>query len=214
MTQRRKRPRRIDPEVREEIERLTGQLSGPQISRKLELDERFADLVPSLRTIQSVMREASIPDIRTQADVWSLATAAPGEAEHVLPVLGCVMDRTAGKVTELRRDHAAWIARLRGALPHLDAWYIYLQAGQYAKAIEQGIPSNTIDLRLAREAWLPSAHKEEAQGEAFARGEVDHLSWTRAAARGMARVPLSEVPEQTRPLVRQALEELEEDSNG
>jgi hypothetical protein len=215
MAQRRRRPRRIDVEVREQIEMLAAEgLTGPQIIRRLELDEKFADRMPSLRTVQSLVREFQLPAIQTDEDAWSVATAPADEAQHVLRVLGCVIDQSGGRVTRLRRDHAAWIARIASAVPHMDAWSVYLRAGEYVKAVERGDSGGDLDRGLAKEAWAPTAKALEAKGEAFARGEPGPLPWIRPVLRGMVRVPHGEVvDDQTRLLVLQAQQELEEQDN-
>lgn len=215
MAQRRKRPRRIDVEIREQIEAWAAQLlSGPEIERRLGLDERYSTRVPSLRTIQSVMRESAMPAIRPDAEAWTVATAPADEAQHVLPVLGCVIDQTAGRVVSLRRDHAAWVARLRAALPHLGEWHIYLQAGRYVNAIERGTPTAWLDRDLARLAWEPTAQAEEALGEAWARGSGERwITHTAATLRGMTRVPADEVSADVRLQVERARKLLKELSN-
>lgn len=215
MAQRRKRPRRIDVEIREQIETLANErLSGPQIQERLSLNKEFAARVPSLRTIQSVMREALVPAVRADAEAWTVATAAADEAQHVLPVLGCVIDRTRGRVTQLRRDHAAWVARIRAAVPHLGEWRIYLEAGQYADAVERGISTAAIDRRLASLAWEPGKEAEEAAGEAWARGSgARTISYTPGTLRGMARVPAAEVSVDVRFQVEHARQELLEDES-
>lgn len=198
MAHRRKRPRRLDVDLREEIERWAGRLTGPQILERLSLDERYAARVPSLRTVQGVIAETRVPTIRTSDEVWTVATAGPGETEHVLPVLGCVIETTEGRVTQLRKDHAAWIARIRAAAPQLGEWQTYAEAARYVNAVNRRESTERLDARLARLAWQPISESESARGAAWARGEVDLANISEAARRGALNVPAAQVAEHRR----------------
>ncbi|MDQ2934070.1 MAG: hypothetical protein M3R49_03645 [Chloroflexota bacterium] len=182
---------RTDPDIVAAVKDLARkEWSGPKITEKIAADERFADRAPSLKTVQNIMRDARMPEIRADAEAWTVATAPADEAEYVLPALGCLIDRTGGAATRIRRDHAAWVARIGAALPALDPWRIYIEAGEYAKAIEREEPTASLDRRLAELAWQPYAEAEEAQGEAFARGRlVGEPPLTTAMLRGFERVP-------------------------
>lgn len=212
MANRKRRQRRIDPDVQERAIALHyAGWSAPKIRDMLEGE--FGDRAPrSERTVQLIVRDARRPELATDTDAWTVATAGADEARHVLPVLGAVIDETAGRVTRLRRDHAQWIARIAAALPHASPWQVYVDAGQYVSAVERGLPTEVLDRRLAARAWEPQARAIEAQGAAFARGELDRLEHaaTMASFRGIASVsPEDAKDDNTRLLIESARRDLE-----
>ena len=163
MTQR----RRTDPDVVQRIRELAvSGHTGPSIERLLSADPAYADLAPSLRTIQGIMREKVIEP----AEWWSVADASPEEARLVLPVLASQIRRRAqlerayfakhgrrlsslpAGAFRLHRELAGWIARLRTIAPDMPVDDAYSLAIRYWFT-----PTPYLDAYLALGAWQPAA---------------------------------------------------------
>jgi len=142
-----------DADIEDEIRRqaLKGQPPN-EITRTLELDPRFADRAPSLRTVQRYVKKFTAKDT---SEPWTWAEADGEEAALVLPVLGAVMERTEGRVTHFTKEQAKWVAKVRGAAPDLDAWYAWGVAMAYRVAAEEGGEADraSLDALLAFAPW-------------------------------------------------------------
>ena len=157
--------RRTDPEVVQRIRELAADgYTGPAIERLLSTD--YADRTPSLRTIQSIMREQPVT-----SEWWSVAEASVEEARLVLPVLADrirylnqahaaqqtrhgLVARPLGTV-RLARDLAGWIAKVRAIEPTLPLREAYRLAWRYWMN-----PSPELDTYLATRGWLGSGRAE------------------------------------------------------
>lgn len=178
MANRKRRPRRIDPEVVQRIRELSALGHHPAgIERHLSADEEFADRTPHVRTIQKVVRDITPAEPR---DWWSVTEATAEEARLVLPVLAEQIRRRANleaayearhgrRISDLpagalriHRELAAWIAKLRTIAPELPLSEAYSLAIRYWFADTNPY----LDAYLALHAWLPGA---------MARAVRDHL---------------------------------------
>lgn len=168
--------RRTNPDVVLRIRELTwAGHTGPSIERLLSADPQYADSAPSLRTIQSIMRETEAkPD-----EWWSVAESSPQEARLVLPVLAAQIRRRAeleqvyfakhgrrlsplpAGALRLHRELAGWIAKLRTIEPEIPVNDAYSLAIRYWFGA-----TPYLDAYLALHAWQPGAH---------ARAVRDHL---------------------------------------
>ena len=152
--------RRTDPDIIQRIQELASDgYSGPAIERLLTSAAEYADRAPSLRTIQSVAREAP-----PTSEWWSVAEASAEEARLVLPVLA---DRIAylqeahaaqrsrhgmrvigiGTV-RLAKDLAVWIAKVRAIEPSIPPREAYRLAWRYWSN-----PKPDLDQYLALKGW-------------------------------------------------------------
>jgi hypothetical protein len=120
----RKPGQRLDEDIREAIETLArdGYLPS-EIERRLGGDERFAERVPSDKTIQKYRRATLNRLAAASAAPWRPTDSAPDEAVLVLPVLAEVIERTPRR--ELTVDEAEWIVRIRVVAPDLPLWEVY-----------------------------------------------------------------------------------------
>lgn len=142
--------RQADPDVLAEIRTLL--IDGYAPRRVFELvGQRHEDRAPSLRTIYSIAAE-----LRPQSGPgWSLATADPGEAALVLPVLAAVVRRSDGRLGHFTEETAAWIARIRRVAPRLPLYESYRWAVRYQTAIAAGRDTRELDQRLALDTEKP-----------------------------------------------------------
>ena len=153
MTQR----RRTDPDVVRRIRDLAGSgYSGPSIERLMSVDPDYADRLPSLRTIQDIMRESE-----PVTEWWSVTEASVEEARLVLPVLRERIDHlrkldaayrarhgqppAKAQTVRIARELGAWIAKVRGVAPSLALDKAYKLALRYWMK-----PGPELDEELAR----------------------------------------------------------------
>jgi len=178
MRQRRRR-RRWLPKVLERINDLAaGEMSADAIHRQLELEAKSgeagfdADDVPSRRTIHNIVAESTPKD---SSGPWSLADAQGDEAELVMPVLQELVEHTEGRVCQLTRDEAKWIAAVHRVVregPSL--WNIYLLAREYQLLSGRGESTAGADAYLAFAPWS-SAEAALRYADALNKGRIPWL---------------------------------------
>lgn len=136
--------------LEQEVKRLVIEQRSPsQIYEYLSGQERFADRMPSLRTIQRLVKEMEPPD---PTEEWRLADTEPEDARLVLDVLAAVTVKTRGRA-RLTRATAEWVIRVRRAAPTLDPFEAYLYAREYRAREERRGDTRDLDLYLALAPW-------------------------------------------------------------
>jgi hypothetical protein len=152
---------------------------GPAAVKRI-LDQEFGAAAPSLRWIKSL--RASLR--REPSDPWEFQEAEPEEAAAVLPVIGIVIEQTAGKVMSFTKGEAAAIWRIRAAAPDIDLWDAYRLARQFLAAPGDTDPllwyltfapwrdNGTRITNAYRHRWIDRlAYRYETPGEALAAAE-------------------------------------------
>ena len=164
MPQRRKRRRNFPLEVLEEIAHLAEKgVNAAQITRRLELDARFADgRLPAERTVQDIVRGLAAP--RDESGRWTFNEADPDDAALILPVLAAVIQETEGRRTYFTRAQAEFIGRIRRLAPELDGFRVYRLARLYLFFEARGEPARDVEAFLAFAPW-----RSEEQREAYQR---------------------------------------------
>jgi hypothetical protein len=141
--------------IQAEVERLTNEHRSPAaIYRELERDERFADRLPTLRTVQNIARDFSPPD---PSAAWSLADAEDGEPAAVLPVVAAITQYTEGRVRGVSRREAEWITRIREASPSVEPVTCWRLARLYFGRTERKESTAPLDSLLAFAPWASKA---------------------------------------------------------
>ena len=165
---RRRAYRRVEREVRAEIERQARLPEPPpatEIRTVLELNEDFADRVPPLRTIQAIARAASVID---ESEPWRFEDGLGVSASLILDVLAEVVERTDGRRRHLTRGEVAWVVRIRRARPDLQPWTAYL----LARELMSGKGGEKAKMFLAFAPWRSDLARARYE-EAIASGWVD-----------------------------------------
>ena len=123
-----------DPDVRAEIRRQAEEgLAAASIYRDLQRRADFQNRVPTLRTVQRMVDVFS-PKDPVDEDTWTWRDAEPGEAQAVLESLGLAITRTRGSIASVSREQAAWIVKVRSAVPQMPAGAAWWFAAEYVTA--------------------------------------------------------------------------------
>lgn len=122
--------------------------SPSQIYKHLEAQKCFKPM-PTLRTIQRMVKEIAPPDL---SEEWSLADAEPEDARFVLDLLA-VLTRVSEGRTTLSRAMAEWALKVRKAAPSLPIYRTYEFAMEYRRQMEQRESTRDLDLFLALTPW-------------------------------------------------------------
>ena len=139
---------RLDPEVYERLRELHDQgYSGAAIYN--ELERAFGERAPQhINTVYNHVRRLG----RDRSDAWTLADRSfeAAAARAVLDELRGVDQSSEGRITHFTTREAAWIARLRGVWPEMEAdGTAYLWAREYIRAEDAGPEQvGALDLRL------------------------------------------------------------------
>lgn len=150
--------RRIDLDVQQQIEELALQgRFAAQIHRELDRHEEYRGRVPTLRTVQRVVKEITPRD---PSGVWSLSGSPDIDATLVMPVLAEVIERTEGERKHLTRSEAGWIAKIREVAPALDLWHCYMLAVAYVRATEMKASAEGLDAFVAYAPWSGKASSD------------------------------------------------------
>jgi hypothetical protein len=128
--------KRVHPHVQNQIQQLALEGFTPtQIERTLQakrqLLEKWGTNVPSLRTVQRVVREMSPKETSRP---WTLDESdglEPDTLRAVLDVQRTVIERTRGRRISLTVAEVGWIARLHSAAPELDSWDLFWYTSLY-----------------------------------------------------------------------------------
>ena len=165
-------PRRTDGDVRVEIENLGLRgWSATQVEERLLTQDEMRHRLPSLRTIQRILRELPKAD---DSGEWSLASADKADAPPVLEVLREVIEQTEGRIRTLTLKEADLISKLRSAAPALSPWRTYTVARTYIRHEARGDSTEELDATLA---FLGGGTRRD-----FAR-------WSKAVAEGWVQTP-------------------------
>ena len=142
--------RRTEPDVIHRIHELADLgYSGAAIERLLSADPDYADRLPSLRTVQDIIKDMWNTE---EPEWWSVAQATPDEARLVLPVM-LYRARYLRKLDpdynmlplRLAKGLAHWIAKVRGVAINLTPSEAYKLALRYYIN-----PTPDLDEELAR----------------------------------------------------------------
>lgn len=143
--------RHVPLEVERAIEDLALKGWEPiQIYRNLEGKEKFKDKLPSLRTVQTIVKQGRPRDT---TGAWTLEDSAAGDAALVLETLAAVIEYSEGLTTAFTIKQAEWIVRIRRAAPDLHLWAAYHLAWSYQSRIEEKISTADLDAYLAFAPW-------------------------------------------------------------
>jgi hypothetical protein len=157
-----KRRRYIDGKVQQAIEELAQDTdwTPAQIERELRTNKEYKELVPllpSLRTIQTIVKENRPGD---ESGPWSIADAEADEGLLVLPVVAAAAIKTAGERRGVTRAEARCIQTIRRVAPDLDLWAVYRLARLYLLREARREATDDLDLYLAFAPWSsPEAAK-------------------------------------------------------
>lgn len=142
--------RRMNLDVLQKIEEFALQgRSAAQIHRQLDKEDGYRGGVPTLRTVQRVVKEITPRD---PSEPWSLGDNVEGEA-LIVPVLAELIERTDGRRRHLTRSEATWIARIRSVAPGLALWHCYMLAVAYVRVAEMKSSTEGLDALLAYAPW-------------------------------------------------------------
>lgn len=148
------RNRYIDVDVQYRIEALAHEgFGGAQIERELLKDEGIRDRLPTLRTIQSIVREVqSRPD---KSGPWRVEHMAPEDAAIVLSVFAAMASSNRRKA--FSADEASWIVRLSRMYPDIQAPFSYYLASIYIQRRAGGKSTDDLDAYLGFQPWRSDA---------------------------------------------------------
>lgn len=148
-------------------------IAGAAIHRELEADDQFRGRVPSLRTVQTIVRDYSTQD---DSGSWGLADAQGDEASLVLPVLRSLLHEEDGR-RHLSKDEAKWIVRVRRAAPELKPIGAYLLARAYLLQEQQEEDTEELDRLLALRPWRPSDEGSRVAERLVETGDLSQFAW-------------------------------------
>lgn len=152
----RKRRRDIKPLVESEIrdKAVFGGRTAADIFRFLQQrakNEKWDENdVPSIRTIQRVVRELKIEQ---EMSPWTLKDAVDEGARHLLDALKGVIMLSDGRKSVLTREEAEWVLRLRRARPEMPPLLAWMLARFYMLYEAKGTDTRALDAYLAFEPW-------------------------------------------------------------
>jgi hypothetical protein len=126
-----------------------------QIERDLKhlvaTDPRWKGIkVPVLRTIQRIHKRAQ-PSY--DSEPWAVEDADPSDARVVLDYLADAVEVTTGRVAEITRGEAEWVARLRALGSPLPFPELRRLISTYRDRLERGIDTGDLDAFLAYQPW-------------------------------------------------------------
>lgn len=150
------RKRHVSIEVEKAIEKLALRGYEPiQIYRYLEEKPELRDKLPSLRTVQNIVRDMSLSD---RSDVWTLAKSDVDTARAVAYVLPLVVEFSNGRITSFTQAEANWLAKVHTLAPDCPPHILYIVAKQYMRREHIAQPTVDLDLYLACAPWRGEAH--------------------------------------------------------
>lgn len=170
----RRRRRNVDADVLAEIQvqALIPNVNAAGIQRTLESDERFRARVPSIRSVQDIVRELSVTDA---SGAWTLSDATEDEASLVLPVLRALLIDGTGPA-RVSKDEAKWVVRVQRAKSGLPAMGIYLLARMYLIRDRNHETVDDLDKLLALQPWAASDRLKATEKLAES-GDLSRQAW-------------------------------------
>lgn len=150
--------RRIHGDVQAVIEgKALERWTPTQIEKWLNDDDRFKGRVPTLRTIQRIVKDLSTLDMSGE---WRLLDSEPADVKCVIDTLGAAILATDGRVTSFTRHLADLVIRISRAAPDLGLPAVYLLASRYALSLQRGEPTSGIDALLGFAPWRGPREQE------------------------------------------------------
>ena len=165
---------RADADVVGEMEEMAALGRTPaQIHRAL-LENFDPSRVPTRRTVERYVRQLVADD---DSSPWTLTPArpSPDDGRLLLETLAQVIDETAGSVTTISGDLAAWVIAVRRAVPDLLPWLAYRVARVYQARTTRETDRSDLDAWLAIGPW---------------RGAEETQRYEAAVAQGLPRAPM------------------------
>jgi len=167
-------------ELEQEVKRLAmGEYSPSQIYKHLEAQGCFKPM-PTLRTIQRMVKEIAPPDLSGE---WSLVDAEPEDARLILDTFAEAAAHTAGR-SFISKGTADWVVRVRRAAPTLPPYDAFVVAREYRRATDTRDSKHirALDALLAFKPWesVEAADRYEALLSAGIFGQPIYLGqWWR-----------------------------------
>lgn len=170
------RVRTIAPDVLERIVELgIGRgIAGTEVHRRLQDDQRYTARLPSLRTVQDIIRQHTP---RATSAAWVLADVdeptdmtdtGPDEIPFVMDVLAAVIAITSGRQNTISLAEVKWVVKLHRAAPDLPRWGVYRLARRYLLCQERNEFTADLDAFLAFAPW-----RSQKRWELYLRGVRD-----------------------------------------
>jgi hypothetical protein len=152
------RPRgrpKVDGDILQEITSLALRGWAPgQVYAELAKAPAFRDRLPARRTVERHV--AAVTPRAAEPWVWCDDDDAP----VVLEALAEVIHRTDGRKVQFSRGEAAWVARVRRAVPDLPCYPAYLLARAYLLREEAEEQAADLDGFLAFAPWRSNTHRQ------------------------------------------------------
>lgn len=144
-----RRRRYLDADVQGAIEaRAIDGLTPSQVLRDLERQPQYARRLPTLRTVQRIVKEAP----KDQSAPWSLADSDGEDARLILETWQAAIT-TGMRRINITNAQAEWVLKIRKAAPGLSPYYVWLLAGDYRARAQRGENTEALDLFLAFRPW-------------------------------------------------------------
>ncbi len=145
---------RTDPDIKKALDHLAADDTATAAGIHRALERQFGAGVLSVKTVQAMVRRVRR---RRSSRPWTMADATADEAAAVLPVLGELL-RSSGELGRwaertLTADEAAWIVKLRRAVPDLPPPDTLRFARRYLARAAAGEPTLDLDRALATGGW-------------------------------------------------------------
>lgn len=157
-------PKKTGREAKVKIKQLAAEgFSGTEIYNQLwnlHGEGRLGDHMPSLRTVQDLMR-AHVP--RDPSGPWGVAAATPDEIRVVLPVAAAAAVSTKGK-SRLTNRAAEFVLKVRAADDELSPTDAWLFAQSYVLCEERHYSTEEVDrldMALAIKPWKHQSLADE-----------------------------------------------------
>ena len=165
----RRRRRRQFRDVESTISDLARlRFTPPEIHERLLAELGAAD-APSLRTVQRIVRDLSIPDYPDES--WTLADSSDDEARAALEAFvelgpysgsmhGSMAKERTGRAALLERRWVFWLARLKNVVPGIPFNVASSFASQYTYREDRNEDTEDLDYALA---WAPTRPETTAE---------------------------------------------------
>ena len=130
-------------------------MTGAEIHRALEREIEDKSRVPSVRSVQNIMREFEFDD----SGDWDVSQDDPEVSlPTVLETLVWMIEWSKGRRTSLTRGEAKWLTRIERASPGMPPLLRLTFARAYIERTARSQSSEDLDTALAYEAWKDEAH--------------------------------------------------------
>ncbi|MDA0265152.1 MAG: hypothetical protein O3A93_13930 [Chloroflexi bacterium] len=151
--------RRIDEEIQDVIEGLAAINWTPaQIHRELSKRQELKPPLPTLRTVQRIVKEATPKD---PSGPWNLAKSDTEHSRIILDLIAYLINRTEGRIHSITEKEAEWYVKVHFAAPDLEISSAWLLTRTYMRRSEGYSSTEAMDAYLALKPW---ASKELQDG--------------------------------------------------